>query len=145
MLRTAMDTFGRMSYWALLVITFVSLVRQPPILRLFLGFLMINMALNMLLRTTLREKRPHPLDHVSPETPMYYGMPSLHAQNTGYCMAFLFYTRMSPMWYSICGILGGVAVIHRYILGVHFLRQLLVGFLVGILVGVFARRIYLDT
>lgn len=145
MIRDAILLFGKYAYYLVFAIAIGSLLHQPRVLSLFLGGLAVNIFVNVIVKTTLREKRPHSIDHVAPTDLMYYGMPSLHAQNTGYCLAFLLYTRISSLWYSVCGLLATLAILQRYWIGVHTPRQLGVGVLLGLGMGTLARRIRLDT
>jgi membrane-associated phospholipid phosphatase len=145
MIRDAILLVGKYAYYFVFAIAIVSLLHQPRVLSLFLGGLAVNVFVNVIVKTTLREKRPHSIDHVAPTDLMYYGMPSLHAQNAGYCLAFLLYTRISRFWYSVCCLLAVLTILQRYWIEVHTPAQLGVGLLLGLGIGAMARRIRLDT
>ena len=138
-----LDYIGKTGPSIIVLIAIFCLVKQLPILWMFLLFWAVNRALNTALKVLIREKRPHPLARYKNEF-SYWGMPSGHAQSAGYCVSFLYFTRISQLWYAICGGLAAFTLWQRYYSEAHTMKQLLVGFVVGIAVGVFVRRMFLD-
>lgn len=142
-MKETVDYLGKTGPLIMTLIGIISLLKQLPVMWMFVLFWAVNFGVNSVLKVLIKEKRPNPMarfkKHVS-----YWGMPSGHAQSAGYCMAFFYYTRMSDLWYAVCGALAAITLWQRYASNAHTAKQLVVGVVVGVLVGVFAQRMFLD-
>lgn len=142
-IRQVVDYIGKTGPLLMTLIGILSLLKQLPVLWMFVMFWGVNYGVNTILKLWIKEKRPNPMarfkNHYS-----YWGMPSGHAQSAGYCMAFFYYTRMTNLWYAVCGALTAITVWQRYASNAHTVKQLAVGLIVGVLVGIFSQRLFLD-
>jgi membrane-associated phospholipid phosphatase len=61
-----------------------------------------------------------------------YGMPSGHAQATGYSITFLYLVSKSPTLLMITSFIGATTLYQRYVYNRHTIGQLIIGLLIGI-------------
>ncbi|MEM7332380.1 MAG: phosphatase PAP2 family protein [Chloroflexota bacterium] len=97
---------------------------------------LISTFVNLLGKHTFRQPRPFWLDEtlrVSGESPSY-GVPSGHSQNATF-IALFFATKLRKTWVWWVAILFiALMMISRVYLGLHFVHDVLLGFILGVLV-----------
>jgi membrane-associated phospholipid phosphatase len=139
----AIDYIGLLAPGILFVITICLLNNKPNYLKFFISGFILNNILNILLKICIKEPRPSN-DRTTVETAIYngervsfdkYGMPSGHAQNCGYCLAFITMVYNSPIITGIYIIISCLSMYQRYSFNNHTILQLLVGFIIGLFVG----------
>jgi membrane-associated phospholipid phosphatase len=64
-----------------------------------------------------------------------FGMPSGHAQNCGYCLAFITMVLNEPFITALYLVISLISLFQRYLYDNHTILQLIVGFIVGTTVG----------
>jgi len=88
------------------------------------------------------EKYPDRVDNLRPDTATGHSFPSGHVQNfTTFLFAESFYTGKQRM-FIVSGILAVLMMISRMYLGVHFLEDVTVSILLGILVAYVLHKVY---
>ena len=138
-------TIGSLAPILLLLLTCLLLRNKKTYLLIFLSGFVINNIFNILLKITIQEPRPEDdtrLFHLKLTNGkrMHYdkfGMPSGHAQNCFYCLAFVLYVLQNSLvnWViSVYFLLSIVSIFQRYLYNNHTLIQLIVGALIGTLV-----------
>lgn len=107
-----------------------------------LGFIFNNI-LNILLKLFIQEPRPSH-DQKAIEIGVIngarigfdkFGMPSGHAQNCGYCLAFITMTLNSPFITALYSIISLSSLFQRYLYNNHTILQLFVGLILGFIIG----------
>lgn len=111
----------------------------------YLLFFLLNSFLNTILKNIIHEPRPtgqiyfneqdiKPTDKIKT-----YGMPSGHAQSTGYSIAFMYLVTQSPAILIGSAFIGSLTLYQRYKYRRHTTFQLLGGLFIG---SVFAKVTY---
>jgi membrane-associated phospholipid phosphatase len=103
----------------------------------------INTILNITLKSIIQEPRPnedYKLVTISTSNghrfgPDVYGMPSGHAQNAAFNLAFITGLFKSPAITSFYLVITIITLGQRYIYKNHTILQLLVGFIIGTIIG----------
>jgi len=103
----------------------------------------INTILNITLKSIIQEPRPnedYKLISISTSNghrfgPDVYGMPSGHAQNAAFNLAFMTGLFKSPTITSFYLVITIITLGQRYIYKNHTLLQLFVGFILGLIIG----------
>ena len=113
-------------------------------LRVYLFGFVFNNILNVLLKLAIKEPRPTK-DVKALEIAIYnsvdrigfdkFGMPSGHAQNCAFNLAYIYMTLNDPLITGIYLILTFISMYQRYSYFNHTALQLVVGFSIGIAVG----------
>lgn len=128
--------------YAPIILFFLSLFllrNMPTYLRFFVSGFILNNILNIILKLAIKEPRPTQ-DQKAIEIGVVngarigfdkFGMPSGHAQNCSYCLAFITMTLNNPFLTSIYSVISLISVFQRYVYNNHTILQLLVGILVG--------------
>jgi membrane-associated phospholipid phosphatase len=105
-----------------------------------IGFIFNNI-LNIILKLLIKEPRPTN-DQKAIEIGIVngarigfdkFGMPSGHAQNCGYCLAFIIMTLNNHFITTLYLLLSIISVFQRYLNNNHTILQLFIGFIVGTL------------
>ena len=104
----------------------------------YLAFFLLNSQLNNGLKQLIKEPRPPNQIYlneydVSEKTLAQhkYGMPSGHAQSTGYSVAFLYLVTKSPPALIVSMFIGAITVYQRYKYHRHTIEQLVAGLITG--------------
>ena len=108
----------------------------------FYGFILNNI-LNIILKVAIKEPRPTDEQKViaigiANEARISFdkfGMPSGHAQNCAYCLAFITMVLNDPFITAIYTILTFNTLFQRYLYNNHTILQLVVGTFIGLFVG----------
>jgi membrane-associated phospholipid phosphatase len=110
----------------------------------FLGGLVLNNIINLLLKMAIQEPRPGNdskaiemgVVHGVRFGPDKYGMPSGHAQNCTFCLFYLMNTFPSNPWISMTTIIiTFISIFQRFVQHNHTIMQLFVGALLGAAIG----------
>jgi membrane-associated phospholipid phosphatase len=137
------DYIGILAPGILFIITICLLNNKTTYLRFFIFGFILNNILNILLKLCIKEPRPSN-DKKYIEIAIYneervsfdkYGMPSGHAQNCAYCLAFITMVYNSPIITAIYFIVSCLSMYQRYSFNNHTMLQLLVGFVIGLFMG----------
>jgi membrane-associated phospholipid phosphatase len=111
----------------------------------YLLFFLLNSFLNTTLKNIIQERRPtgqiyfNEHDITPSDKFVTYGMPSGHAQSTGYSIAFLYLVTQSPALLIGSAFIGSLTLYQRYKYRRHTISQLLIGLFIG---SAFAQVIY---
>jgi membrane-associated phospholipid phosphatase len=103
----------------------------------YLLFSLLNVFLNGILKTIIQEPRPtgqiylNDYDITPNDKIKTYGMPSGHAQSTGYSIAFIYIVTQSPAILIVSCFIGSLTLYQRYKYRRHTISQLLVGLFIG--------------
>jgi membrane-associated phospholipid phosphatase len=119
-------SIGYYGPYLLLGINSVLLWNQRPYLQAFLGGFFMNIGINQVLKSIIREDRPnHRIEEYG------YGMPSLHAQSVWYCTVFVYAVQQSFWVFIAEGCLCVLTMYQRWKTEMHSYEQLIVGSLLG--------------
>jgi membrane-associated phospholipid phosphatase len=105
-------------------------------------FFIANTLINNVLKDIIREDRPtgqiYLNEHdVIPNTGINkYGMPSGHAQSTGYSITFSYLVVQSPSLLIISVFIGSLTIYQRFKYRRHTIIQLIVGLAIGSLIAI---------
>jgi len=141
----AIDYIGYYSPVILLLISTILLRNSCNYLKYFLyGYIGTNI-FNIFLKGLIQDPRPskdikilelaikngHRLSFDK------YGMPSGHAQTCGFSLAFIALVFNDPYLTTAYGVISMITMYQRYVYNNHTIMQLIVGFVIGLLTGVF--------
>ena len=135
------DLIGFYGPVILAFINCVYLWRRKIVLITYVLFFMVNVFINGVLKNILQEPRPsgqvylNEHDIVPNTTLGKYGMPSGHAQATGYSITFLYLVTHSPSLLIITVFIGSLTVYQRFKYRRHTIPQLVVGLVLGSVFG----------
>ncbi len=141
-----MSIFGYVGVYApiALFVSSVYLLRKKQIyLNYFVSGFILNNGLNILLKLVFKEPRPSG-DQKAIEIGVAngarisfdkFGMPSGHAQNCAFCLAYITLVLNSPLISGIYALVSLISVSQRYIFNNHSISQLIIGLLVGLSTG----------
>ena len=141
MLISIFDLIGHYGPVISFALTFYSIIHQIPYLTAFVFGSILNIILNMYLKTIIREPRPENQIEYIDHNPDYddltgfneFGMPSGHAQTVMFALMFLFLVKgHTPFTYAIFFI-SVLTIYQRWKYNRHTVRQLMIGSAVGIL------------
>ena len=127
----------------MLVITLLLLRNLTNYLSYFTFGYIINLVVNALLKWFIKEPRPTNdwkilqlgITHNKRVGFEKYGMPSGHAQDCGFLLAFSTLVIDSPWVTSIYSILSLICLYQRYLYQNHTLLQVIIGFVIGLGIG----------
>jgi membrane-associated phospholipid phosphatase len=130
----------------LIAITILLLWKKETLLFYFILGVIINIALNFLLKGVFKEPRPTgnqqiiqlAINNGKRLGSQVYGMPSGHAQSAFYCAAFIFHSLNNWKITVLYVMMALFTCYQRYIYKEHTLWQLFVGALVGLVIGTVA-------
>jgi membrane-associated phospholipid phosphatase len=138
---------GFFSELLILILVIYLLYDRTFELLFFLVGVTLNNILNRILKPILKDPRPSsPIKFLHSEkfpkkleytkNSNYYGMPSGHAQNVAYSLAYLYWTIQESNLLKLFSLLiGGLTVFERWWFRNHTLLQLAVGIMVGIILA----------
>lgn len=142
-----------MGFYGPLIIGLINVVylwRRKIFLITYTLFFIINVFINGVLKNIIQEPRPtgqvylNEYDIVPNTAPSKYGMPSGHAQSTGYSITFLYLVIHSPSLLIITAFIGSLTVYQRFKYRRHTIPQLVIGMAVGSLVAIISHKIAQD-
>jgi membrane-associated phospholipid phosphatase len=123
----------------LFVLSLFLLRNMRVYLQFFVSGFILNNILNIILKLVIKEPRPTQ-DQKAIEIGVVngarigfdkFGMPSGHAQNCSYCLAFITMTLNNPFLTAIYSVISVISLFQRYLYNNHTILQLLVGIIVG--------------
>ena len=132
--------------YAPIILFFLSLFLLRNITK-YLSFFVVgfifNNILNIVLKLLIKEPRPT-TDQKAIEIGVVngarisfdkFGMPSGHAQNCGYCLAFIIMTLNNHFITTLYLLLSVISLFQRYLNNNHTILQLIIGLIVGTFFG----------
>ena len=134
------DYVGLYAPIILFVLSLFLLRNMKIYLKFFVAGFILNNILNILLKLAIKETRPSK-DQKAIEVGVVngarigfdkFGMPSGHAQNCGYCLAFITMTLNNPLITAIYIIISGTSLFQRYLYNNHTFLQLIIGVIIGL-------------
>jgi membrane-associated phospholipid phosphatase len=132
--------------FAPIILLFVSLFllrnKKKYLYFFFYGFILNNI-LNIILKVAIKEPRPTDEQKVieigiangARISFDKFGMPSGHAQNCAYCLAFITMVLYDPLITAIYIVLTFNTLFQRYLYNNHTILQLVIGSFIGLLFG----------
>jgi membrane-associated phospholipid phosphatase len=124
----------------LFILTILFLRNMHTYLTFFVSGFLLNNILNIILKLFIKEPRPLK-DQKAIEIGVTngvrigfdkFGMPSGHAQNCSYCLAFITLVLNSPIITSMYIIITMITIFQRYINNNHSMLQLIIGSTIGL-------------
>lgn len=137
------DYIGSLAPIILFVLSILLLRNMKTYLRFFVFGFILNNILNIILKLAIKEPRPTK-DQKAIEIGVTngarisfdkFGMPSGHAQNCGYCLAFITMTLNNPYITSLYTIITFNSLFQRYSYNNHTILQLIIGIIIGTTFG----------
>lgn len=137
------DYIGIYAPLILFILTIFLLRNMKVFLQIYVVGNILNNILNILLKIFIKEPRPSD-DRKSKEIGVKngdrvgfdkYGMPSGHAQNCGYNLAFIFFALNNPYITLLYALISIISLLQRFIFKNHNILQLFVGLNIGLVVG----------
>jgi membrane-associated phospholipid phosphatase len=122
------------------ILTLFLLRKMPIYLRVYVAGTILNNIINIILKLTLKEPRPNN-EQKAIEIGVVngarigfdkFGMPSGHAQNCGYNLAFIILTLHNQFVTTLFAAITIISLLQRYLYKNHTVLQLIVGLFVGI-------------
>jgi membrane-associated phospholipid phosphatase len=127
----------------LFVLTIILLRNKTKFLQFFVAGFIFNNILNILLKLIFKHPRPSS-DKKTIEIAIHngywvdfdkFGMPSGHAQNCGFCLAYIFFSLNNPFFTYLYLFITIITLFQRYLYKRHTILQLIIGLIIGSLVG----------
>lgn len=137
------DYIGLLAPLILFILSIFFLRNKTKYILFFIYGFVFNNILNALLKLLIQEPRPSK-DQKAIEIGITngarigfdkYGMPSGHAQNAGFALAFITFSLRSPGITGLYTIISLISMYQRYLYSNHTILQLVVGFFIGIVCG----------
>jgi membrane-associated phospholipid phosphatase len=137
-------------FYGPLIIAFINCVylwRRKIFLITYALFLIVNSFINGILKNIIQEPRPigqiylNEYDIVPNTAPSKYGMPSGHAQSTGYSITFLYLVAHSPALLIISMFIGSLTIYQRFKYRRHTISQLISGLSIGSLFAIISYKV----
>jgi len=137
------DYIGLYAPIILFIITLFLLRNMTLYLKYFVGGVMLNNILNIILKSAIKEPRPTK-DQKAIEIGVKngarigfdkFGMPSGHAQNCGYCLAFILMTLNDPFITAFYTLISFISLFQRFLYNNHTILQLSIGLIIGCIFG----------
>jgi membrane-associated phospholipid phosphatase len=137
------DYIGSLAPIILFVLSLLLLRNMKIHLRFFVFGFILNNILNIILKLAIKEPRPTK-DQKAIEIGVTngarisfdkFGMPSGHAQNCGYCLAFITMTLNNPYITILYTIITFNSLFQRYLYNNHTILQLIIGIIIGTTFG----------
>ena len=138
-----LDYLGLIAPLILLLISTFLLQNKTKYLQIYIVGFILNNVLNAILKYAIKEPRPskdsrilvisvanqkrHGFDN--------YGMPSGHAQNCGYNLAFITLVLNNPLITGLYLVITSISLYQRHKYFNHTVLQLIVGLIVGLIFG----------
>ena len=145
MIKQILYTIGKFSPIYLFFISLLLLRNYKIYQKFYAVGIIINLVINITLKAIIKQPRPDngykPILTGTAQgfwfSPDIYGMPSGHAQNCAFNLAFITAVFKSPTITCLYLIVSIVTLGQRYTYNYHTFLQLLVGFSLGLLLGSF--------
>lgn len=135
MLPKIFDYIGHYGPIITFMTTFYYLLDKKLYLLVFIFGSITNIALNEILKLSIREPRPegqiHFLDSNQLTGPHLYGMPSTHTQTCFFSLVYLYLVRGYPYVLLLSLFISGLTFYQRWKYNRHTIQQLFVGTLIG--------------
>jgi membrane-associated phospholipid phosphatase len=137
------DYIGSLAPIILFGLSLLLLRNMKIYLQFFVFGFILNNILNIILKLAIKEPRPTK-DQKAIEIGVTngarisfdkFGMPSGHAQNCGYCLAFITMTLNNPYITSLYTIITFNSLFQRYSYNNHTILQLIIGIIIGTTFG----------
>ncbi len=133
------DNLGFWGPLILITINGVYLWNRQRYVIIYLFFLVISSMTNSGLKQLIREPRPRNQIYLNKYdiseaniSNHKFGMPSGHAQATGYSITFLYLVSKSHTMLMVTSFIGATTLYQRYVYNRHTIGQLIVGLFIGI-------------
>jgi membrane-associated phospholipid phosphatase len=133
------DYIGLYAPVILFVLSLFLLRNMTTFLKFFVSGFILNNILNIILKLFIKEPRPNN-EQKAIEIGVVngarigfdkFGMPSGHAQNCGYCLAFITLTLNNHFITTLYAIISTISLLQRYFYKNHTILQLVVGLTIG--------------
>ena len=133
------DYIGLYAPLILFIISLLLLRNLQRYLQFFVSGFILNNILNIILKLTIKEPRPT-TDQKAIEIGVVngarisfdkFGMPSGHAQNCGFCLAFITMAINDPFVTALYLLTSVISLFQRYLYNNHTILQLIIGFTIG--------------
>ena len=132
--------------YAPLILVFISifvLQNKPKYLQVYIIGLILNNILNAILKYAIKDPRPSKdsriLEMAIANGKRFghdvYGMPSGHAQNCAYNLAFITLVLNNSFITGLYLVITAISMYQRYKYSNHTILQLIIGFIIGLLFG----------
>jgi len=137
------DTIGFFAPVILFMFSVLLLRHMSNYLLFYIAGTILNNILNIILKMIIKEPRPSK-DQKFIEIGVTngaiisfdkFGMPSGHAQNCGFSLAFITLVFNNPFITTIYLIISLISIMQRYIYNNHTVLQLIIGFIIGLIAG----------
>jgi membrane-associated phospholipid phosphatase len=142
-----LDYIGVCAYVILFLLTIFLLQNKIKYLKVFVVGFIMNYMLNAILKYAIREPRPSE-DSRLIAVPIKervgfdkYGMPSGHAQKSGFCLSYITLVLNNPLITGIYLVITAISLYQRYKYSNHTILQLVVGLVIGIIAGYLAYHV----
>lgn len=141
-----LDYFGLVAPLVLLIISTFLLLNKIKYLQVYIIGFILNNILNAILKYAIREPRPIKDSRIL-EIAIYnqkrigfdyYGMPSGHAQNCGYNLAYITLVLNNTFITGLYLIITYISLYQRYKYFNHTILQLIIGLIIGLGFGYLA-------
>jgi membrane-associated phospholipid phosphatase len=141
-----LDYFGLVAPLILLLISTFLLQNKVKYLQVYITGFILNNALNAILKYANKEPRPSKdmriLEIAISNQKRFgfdnYGMPSGHAQNCGYNLAFITLVLNNSFITGLYLVITGISLYQRYKYFNHTILQLIIGLIIGLGFGYLA-------
>jgi membrane-associated phospholipid phosphatase len=138
-----LDCLGALSPIILLIISIFLLQNKTKYLQVYVVGSILNNILNAILKYAIKEPRPSKDSSVlkiaiaNGNRVSYdkYGMPSGHAQNCGFNLAFITLVLNNSFITGLYLVISFITLYQRYNYSNHTILQLIIGFIIGIWFG----------
>jgi membrane-associated phospholipid phosphatase len=139
------DYIGLYAPIILFILSIFFLRNTTKYLSFFIIGFIFNNILNIILKLFIKEPRPT-TDQKAIEIGVVngarigfdkFGMPSGHAQNCGYCLAFIIMTLNNAFITTLYLVVSVISLFQRYLYNNHTILQLIIGLIVGTFFGYF--------
>ena len=143
------DYIGSYSPMILFVVSFFLLIGYNVYFDFFLIGFVLNNILNILLKIIIQQPRP---SKDNKKLEIYtkngeriwfdeFGMPSGHGQNCGFFISYIYLILKNPWIISFYLIVSFISLNQRVIYQNHTILQVIVGFLLGLAIGIMVYKI----
>ena len=139
-----LDYIGVFAYVILFLLTIFLLQNKIKYLKVFVVGFILNYMLNAILKYAIREPRPSEDSRLIEKERVgfdKYGMPSGHAQKTGFCLSYITLVLNNPLITGIYLVITAISLHQRYKYSNHTILQLVVGLVIGIIAGYLAYHV----
>ena len=145
-IKLLLDYFGLVAPLVLLLISTFLLQNKIKYLQVYIVGFILNNILNAILKYAIKEPRPSKDSRIleiaiSNQKRFgfdYYGMPSGHAQNCGYNLAFITLVFNNPFITGLYLVITAISLYQRYKYFNHTILQLIIGLIIGLIMGYLA-------